>query len=165
MIKTDPTVASGAKVHVLWTYPTYVSSQDGGATFTKPELVSPYFSYSGSYASAAVRPQMAIGPDGKVHFTIEACYYSSSFGGYGDYDIFYRGFSPAPAPSGANNGLHLFSNVSDARRDNMQVRASSYLNFTSQMTGEVWVRPSAGGPTTGTTSGYQAHLPQGGTGL
>ena len=142
MIKTDTThVASGAKVHVLWDYPTYVSSQDGGVTFTKPELVSPYFSYGGAYASAAVKTQIAIGPDGKVHFTIEACYYSSSFGSYGDYDIFYRGFSPAPAPSGANNGLHLFSNTNDARYDNMQVPASSYLNFTSQMTGEVWVRP------------------------
>ena len=75
-----------------------------------------------------------------------------SFGGYGDFDIFYRGLSPAPAPSGTNNGLHLVSNTDDARYDNMQVPASSYLNFTSQMTGEVWVRPYAGGKTTGTTS-------------
>ena len=97
---------------------------------------------------------------------MEAQYYSPNFGGYGDFDIFYRGFSPAPAPSGANNGLHLFSNTNDARWDNMQVRASSYLNFTSQMTGEVWVRPFPGGPSTGTTGpGYQAHLPQAGTGL
>ena len=73
----------------------------------------------------------------------------SSFGGYGDFDIFYRGFSPAPAPSGVNNGLHLFSNHNDARWDNMQVPASSYLNFTTQMTGEVWVRPYPGGDYTG----------------
>ena len=149
VIKTDPTVASGAKVHILWTRPTHVYSQDGGVTFTKPELVSPYFSYSNS---GAARPQMAIGPDGKVHWTIEGQYYAVSFGGFGDFDIFYRGISPAPSPSGVNNGLHLFSNTDDARYDNMQALASSYLNFTSQMTGEVWVRPYAGGKTTGTTS-------------
>lgn len=154
VIKTDPSVASGAKVIALWTYPTYVSSQDGGATFTKPELVSPYFSYSGAYAFSAVRPQMAIGPDGKVHYTIEAHYYSSSFGGYGDFDIFYRGFAKAPAPSGVNNGLHLASSYADSRWDNMQVPASSYLNFTTQMTGEVWVRPYPGGDYTGWSGSY-----------
>jgi hypothetical protein len=153
VIKTDPTVASGAKVIALWAHPTYVYSQDGGATFTKPELVSPYFSYS-NFPYSAVRPQMAIGPDGKVHYTIEALYYTPNFG-FGDADIFYRGLSPAPAPSGANNGLHLFSNGDDRRYDNMQVRASSNLNFTSQMTGEVWVRPYAGGVTTGDTLGVQ----------
>jgi hypothetical protein len=155
VIKTDPTVPSGAKVHVFWDWPSYCYSTDGGATFTKPELVTPYFSYGGSLTSGANSPYMAIGPDGKVHFTMQARYYSNTFGGYGDFDIFYRGLSPAPAPSGTNNGLHLFSNTDDARRDNMQVRASSYLNFTSQMTGEVWVRPSAGGPTTGDTLGEE----------
>jgi hypothetical protein len=155
VVKADPSVASGAKVIVLWTYPTYVYSVDGGATFTKPELVSPYFSYGGSYASAAVRPQMTIGSDGTVHYTIEACYYAGSFGGYGDFDIFYRGLSPAPAPSGSNNGLHLVSNSDDARYDNMQVPASGYLNFTAQMTGEVWVRPYPGGVTTGYTTAVQ----------
>jgi len=153
VIKTDPTVASGAKVIALWAHPTYVYSQDGGETFSKPELVSPYFSY-GNFPYSAIRPQMAIGPDGKVHWTIEAYYYASSFGGYGDADIFYRGLSPVPAPSGVNNGLHLFSNTDDARRDNMQVRASSYLNFTSQMTGEVWVRPFPGGTWTGWSGSY-----------
>jgi hypothetical protein len=155
VIKTDPSVASGAKVHVFWDEPCYCYSADGGATFTKPELVTPYFSYGGSLTSRANYPYMAIGPDGKVHFTVQARYYSANFGGYGDFDIFYRGLAAAAAPSGSNNGLHLFSNTDDARRDNMQVRASSYLNFTSQMTGEIWVRPSAGGPTTGSTSGIQ----------
>jgi hypothetical protein len=152
VIKTDPTVPSGAKVHVLWTYPTYVYSLDGGATFTKPELVSPYFSYSGAYPFSAVRPQMAISQDGSVHFTVEAHYYSSTFGGYGDMDIFYRVLGPVASPFGVNNGLHLYSDTNDARWDNMQVRASNYLNFTSQMTGEVWVRPYAGGPGTGSSS-------------
>jgi hypothetical protein len=87
-----------------------------------------------------------------VHFVVEARYYANSFGGYGDFDIFYRGFGAAPAPSVANNVLHLVSNTNDARYDNMQVPASTYLNFTSQMTGEVWVRPYTGGKTTGTTS-------------
>jgi len=152
VIKTDPSVASGAKVHVFWDYPSYCYSADGGASFTKLELVTPYFSYGGALTSGANYPYMAIGPDGKVHFAVQARYYSHSFGGYGDFDIFYRGIAAAGAPSGANNGLHLVSNTNDARYDNMQVPASSYLNFTSQMTGEVWVRPYAGGKTTGTTS-------------
>jgi len=155
VIRTDPSVASGAKVHVFWDLPKYCFSADGGASFTKLELVTPYFSYGGTVTSGANYPYMAIGPDGKVHFTMQARYYSDSFGGYGDFDIFYRGLAVAAAPSGANNGLHLFSNTNDARRDNMQVRASSDLNFTSQMTGEVWVRPYAGGTTTGTTSGIE----------
>lgn len=151
VIKTDPTVPSGAKVHVLWDYPTYCYSADGGATFTKPELVTPRFSYSGSLVSGALHPYMNIGPDGRVHFVVQARYYAISFGGYGDFDIFYRVLSPAPAPSGSNNGLHLVSNTDDARYDNMQVTASSYMNFTSQMTGEVWVKPYPGGRTDGTT--------------
>jgi hypothetical protein len=155
VIKTDPSVASGAKVHVLWDWPTYCYSTDGGATFTKPELVTPYFSYGGALTSGANDPYMAIGPEGKVHFVVSARYYSSNFGAYGDFDIFYRGLSPAPSPFGANNGLHLVSNTDDARYDNMQVPASNYLNFTSQMTGEVWVRPYPGGITTGTTNGVQ----------
>ncbi|MCX5888209.1 MAG: hypothetical protein NTY36_01995 [Deltaproteobacteria bacterium] len=155
VMATDPTDASGATVHVLWDWPAYCCSRNGGATFTKPDLVTPYFSYGGSLTSGANRPYMTIGPDGKVHLVVEARYNANSFGGYGDFDIFYRGFGPAPGPSGANNGLHLFSNRDDARYDNMQVPASSYLNFTTQMTGEVWVRPSPGGNTTGTTSGIQ----------
>lgn len=153
VIKTDPSVASGAKVHVFWDLPKYCYSADGGASFTKPELVTPYFSYGGTVTSGANYPYMAIGPDGKVHFTAQARYLSSS--GYGDFDIYYRGLGPAPAPSGSNNGLHLVSNRDDKRYDNVQVPASSYLNFTSQMTGEVWVRPFSGGETTGDIYGDQ----------
>ena len=81
---------------------------------------------------------------------MEAYYYSSSF--RGDWDIFTRGHAAAPAPSGSNNSLHLVTNAGEARYDNMQVPASSYLNFTTQMTGEVWVRPYPGGVTTGSTT-------------
>ena len=146
VIVTDPSDPTGATVHVLWNWPIYCFSRDGGATFTKPGVMTPIFSYGG-----ATRPYMAIGPDGKVHLVVEAYYYSSSFGG-GDWDIFYRGHAAAPAPSGSNNSLHLVTNAGEARYDNMQVPASSYLNFTTQMTGEVWVRPYPGGVTTGSTT-------------
>ena len=152
VIATDPTDTSGAKVHVFWSCPAYVYSTDGGATFTKPELVSPYFSYSGTITSKATWPQMAVGEDGKIHLTGRSRYYSFNFGGYGDFDIFYRGLSPAPRGYGDNNALHLYSNTDAAIRDNMQVPACDDLNFTSQMTGEVWVRPYSGGTTTGSTS-------------
>jgi hypothetical protein len=155
VIKTDPTDATGATVHVLWDWPAYCCSRNGGASFTKPELVTPYFSYGGTLTSGANRPYMAIGPDGKVHLVVEARYSSVNFGSYGDFDIFYRGFGAAPAPSGVNNGMHLVSSHDDSRWDNMQVPASNYLNFTTQMTGEVWVRPYPGGDTTGTTYGVQ----------
>ena len=143
VIKTDPTVASGEKVHVLWVRPTYCVSTDGGATFTRPQLVSPHFSYGGILTNGADRPQMVMGEDGKVHFVVEGKYLSST--GYGDVDVFYRGMSPAPAPSAGSNAIHLYSNRGEYRWDNMQVPASEYLNFSTEMSGEVWVRPSAGG--------------------
>ncbi len=103
---------------------------------------------------------MAIGPDGRPHFVMEAdFYFPRNIGGWGDVDIFYRGLSPAPAPSGANNALKLVSDIDAYRYDNMQVLPSSYLNFTTQMTGEVWVRPYPGGDYTGWAgSVHQAHL-------
>jgi hypothetical protein len=151
VIKTDPTVADGSKVYVLWDWPTLCRSTDAGASFTSPELVSPRFSYGGSLTSGANRPYMTIAYDGSVHFVVEARYLSNSFGGYGDFDIFYRRLAPAPFSSAGSNGLRLASNIDDARYDNMQVRSSTALNFSSQMTGEIWVFPSPGGNTTGTS--------------
>jgi hypothetical protein len=150
VLALDPTDATGARVHAFWTRGQYAFSKNGGATFTNPTLVTPFLSYSGS--SPTQGPQMAVGPDGRPHFVIAALYYSSSFGGYGDFDIFYRRLSPAPAPAGINNALSLVSNADDARYDNMQVPARNSLNFNVRMTGEVWVRPYAGGKTTGTSS-------------
>jgi hypothetical protein len=148
VLALDPRDAIGASVHSSWNSGAYVYSTDGGATFTAPEQFLPRFSLQ-----ASNRPQMAIGSDGRPHFVSEAnFYYPSNVGGVGDLDIFYRALSPALAPSGANNALSLESNTVDYRFDNMQVLPSSYLNFTSQMTGEVWVRPYAGGKTTGSTS-------------
>jgi|GEM_PF-3970832 len=40
----------------------------------------------------------------------------------------------------------------------MQVPASSYPNFTSQMTGEIWVRPDDGGPTTSGADNLKVYL-------
>ena len=152
VIKTDPTDASGASVYALWTYPTYVYSRDGGATFTKPALIIPYFSLGGAYASAATRPQMVIGEDGKLHYAVMAHYYSNDLcGGYCDDDIIYRGVTESPAPSVNNQALKVDS-IDSNRYDNMQVPASDWLDFTSQLTAEVWVKSYAGGVTTGTTS-------------
>ena len=133
---------------VCWNSGAYVYSTDGGSTFTAPEQFLPRFSLQ-----ASNRPQMAIGADGRPHFVMEAdFYYPSNIGGWGDLDIFYRVLSPPPGPAGSNNALSLVSNPTGYRFDNMQVLPSSYLNFTTQMTGEVWVRPYPGGKTTGTTS-------------
>jgi hypothetical protein len=152
VIAIDRRVADGSKVHAFWSVPVEVRSRDGGATFTRPALVSPYFSYSGTLTSRATAPQMAVGPDGAVHVIHRSRYYASAFGGYGDFDVFYRRLDSAPGPSGKMNALHLHSDRDEARYDNMQVRASEHVNFSARMTGEVWVRPYATGVTTGTTS-------------
>ncbi len=151
VLALDPSDASGATVHSFWHGGAHVYSTDGGATFSAPQQIFPRFAMQ-----ANNRPQMAVGPDGRPHFVMEAdFYYPKDIGGWGDLDIFHRALSPAPAPGGANNALSLVTNYNDYRYDNMQVLPSSYLNFTSQMTGEVWVRPSPGGVTTGTTLGVE----------
>jgi hypothetical protein len=152
VVQTDPSVADGSSVHLFWCVPTQVSSTDGGGSFTRPARVSPYFSYGGTLTSRATAPQMAVGPDGKLHILHRSRYYSNDFGGYGDFDIFYRRLDRAPFASGGNNALHLFSDRDAAHFDNMQVRASEHINFTTSMTGEIWVRPYPDGETTGSTS-------------
>ena len=152
VIDVDRRVADGSKVHVFWSVPVEVHSRDAGATFTRPALVSPYFSYGGTLTSRATAPQMAVGPDGGVHVIHRSRYYASDFGGYGDFDVFYRRLDTAPGPSGDKNALHLHSDSDASRYDNMQVRASDHVNFRARMTGEIWVRPYATGTTTGTTS-------------
>jgi hypothetical protein len=95
---------------------------------------------------------MAIGSDGKVHFVVSARYYSPSFGGYGDFDIFYRGLTLPPSPTENDMALKLTTNNDDRMYDNMQVPSGSYLNFTSRLTAEIWVKPYADGVTTGTSN-------------
>jgi hypothetical protein len=141
LVQTDPNVASGERVHVFWNYPAYCFSTDGGATFSKPALLDPSH---WSTAGGARRPQMAIGPDGRVHFVVDASFYSPTISV--SRDIFHRVFdNPPPAPSGGNRALKLLSDAAIKRYDNMQAPASSYLNFPEAMTGEVWVKPSPGG--------------------
>lgn len=142
VVQTGPTDPTGATVHVLWTKPTYVYSSDGGATLTGPVLLSPQFSWIGEDPR---RPHMAIGDDGAVHWvaagSLDPC--------CPDSDIFYRRFEPnPPAPSADNMALSLVSNRGsdgDERYDNMQVPASSDINFTSAMTVEAWIKPNKGG--------------------
>jgi hypothetical protein len=151
VLALDPADASGATVHSFWHGGAHVVSTDGGANFSAPQQVLPRFAMQ-----ANSRPQMAVGPDGRPHFVTEAdFYFPRNIGGWGDLDIFYRALSPAAAPWGANNALQLVSTYNDYRYDNMQVLPSSYLNFTAQMTGEVWVRPFPGGMTTGSTWGVE----------
>jgi hypothetical protein len=151
VIKIDPTDTSGASVFALWTFPTYVYSRDGGATFTKPGLVIPYLSL-GNFAGAAQYPQMVIGQDGKLHYVVSAQYYTTALcGGYCDFDIVYGSIPRPLLSSGGNQALKVDS--TDANRyDNMHVPASQWLNFSSKLTVELWVKAYAGGVTTGTSS-------------
>ena len=152
VIQTDPSVTNGSGVHLFWCVPTHVSSSDGGTTFSRPARVSPYFSYGGTLSSRATAPQMAVGADGKVHVIHRSRYYANDFGGYGDFDIHYRRLDRAPYANGGNNALHLHTDRDVSRFDNMQVRASEHINFSNEMTGEIWVRPYPGGETTGSSS-------------
>ncbi len=148
IIATDPTDPTGEKVYLLWNTPTYCFSANGGVTFSKPVLVSPEYSYGGSMTSRTNRPAMAIGADGKIHYAVEGRYYLDE---YYDFDILYRGLTSQQTPSTSQKALLLYSNREEGRYDNLQIPASPYLNFTSKLTAEVWVKPSAGGNTTGYT--------------
>jgi hypothetical protein len=139
----DP--SNGAKVHVFWWY-TYRYSADGGASFTNPVVLMPFVDNAGGQTGV----QMALGPGDAKHFTVPLIFNTPAYG-WGDRDIFYRRFGPASAPSGQSKALQVYSDGDEARFDCMEVAATDWLNFSSQMSGEVWVKPFAGGQTTGFT--------------
>ena len=135
LVRTDPSDATGAKVHVLWNQPTHVSSTDGGKTFTAPALLSTFFTNPGGN-----RPQMAVDGDGVLHYVFEKQQYSS--GAFGDQDIFYRRLAPVgPVGPDVSASLRFTADKALNRWDNMQVRASPDTNFTTAMTVEAWVLP------------------------
>jgi hypothetical protein len=129
----DP--ANGAKVHVFW-WATYRYSADGGATFTSPVVLMPWAGCSGNQTGV----QMALGPNDTKHFVNSFQYYTAAYG-WGDRDIFYRCFPPAPAPSAGNRALRTYSDANEYRYDSMEVASSDWFNFGSQMSAEVWVKP------------------------
>lgn len=139
-----PNDASGKTLHVYWCSPTYLLSVDGGATFTSPALVMANFSWKGT---GARQPQLAVGADGVVHFVLggQPIWYST--GVFGDWNIFYRRFEPAPAPAATDMALSFVTRRNpgdgsgDERFDNMQIRASADVNFEQAMTVEAWIRP------------------------
>ncbi|MHC1725225.1 MAG: LamG-like jellyroll fold domain-containing protein [Syntrophobacteraceae bacterium] len=73
---------------------------------------------------------MAIGPDGKVHYTIEAHYYSSSFGGYGDFDIFYRRLTRAAGQVFTSDGAFWVTPPADSNWGFVPDGSWSHLAFT-----------------------------------
>ena len=87
----DP--ANGANIHVFWAY-IYRYSADGGASFTPPVALMPW---TGSQYFGGT--QMALEPGDTKHFAASLQYYTQAYG-FGDMDIFYRRYGPAPAPSG-----------------------------------------------------------------
>jgi hypothetical protein len=135
LVKTDPSDATGAKVHVLWNWPTYLYSSNGGNTFSNPVLLSPQFSWSGCN-----RPQFAVGSNGSVHWVAEGNYYSS--GSAGDSDIFYRVHTRPPEPPTVKQSIMFSSDWDQRRYDNMQVPASGDVNYTTAMTVEAWIKPN-----------------------
>jgi len=143
MVQTDPSVASGAKVHVLWNWATYDSSSDGGASFAGPILLAPAPFTQGDGA----RPQLTVGSDGAVHFVVERNIYSSFT--WGDMDIFYRRLAPPPAPVATDSALSLNADGYVQRYDTMQVPASADTNFTSAMTAEAWIKPNRNADSSG----------------
>jgi hypothetical protein len=152
VIGTDPSDATGATVYAMWTTPTYVYSRDGGATFTKPTVIIPYFSL-GNWPFSAPRTRLSLGEDGKFHYTVISQFTSAELcGGICDPDIFYRGVTQSPLPISTDKALKIVTGRDLDRYDNMQVRATDWLNFSSRLTAEVWVKPAPGGETTGTTS-------------
>jgi hypothetical protein len=146
----DP--ASGAKVHVFWRY-TYRYSADGGASFTNPVVLMPFVANFDGDTGV----QMALGPGDTKHFTVPLRFCTTAYG-WGDRDIFYRSLGPVPAPSSRNQAFKTFSDGAEARYDCMEVASTGYLNFASQMSAEVWVKPQAGGVNTGFTNDHKLIL-------
>ena len=130
----------GAKVHIFWGY-TYTYSTVGGASFTSPVAFMPFGGFGNQTGT-----QMALGPGDSKHFAVEWTYATPP-----DQDIFYRRLAPVPSPSASNQALHTYSDPDTNRYDCMEVASTAWLNFTSQMSAEVWVKPYAGGATTGYT--------------
>lgn len=144
----DPRDTSGASLYTFWDAPTYRYSRNGGASFDNPLAVHQVFSF-GRYQ----RSHRKVATNGLVHFITNASYYSSSLcGGICDDDIFYRRLAPNPDSKGMGRGLRLFTHgqAFEDRADNMQVLAKT-LNFSKQMTAEVWVKDLGGGIATGHT--------------
>lgn len=135
MVQVDPTDPSGKVVHVLWSWPTYLKSTNGGQTFTNPLLVSPHWSWWGSQGFR--RPQMVIDGSGTVHWIGEGIYSGGS-----DYDIFYRRLTPSPTPLATNKALSLPYDYGKEIYGNMQVPAGKNINFTTALTVEAWVKPT-----------------------
>lgn len=140
----DPT--DGAKVHVCWVY-SYRYSNNGGASFSNPVVLMPY---GGAHAEET-GVQMALGAGDSKHFTLPLKYYTAAYG-WGDLDIFYRQLTPVPPSAPGKQALYTYSDGDAGRYDSMEVAGSAWLNLTSKITGEVWVKPQAGGVTTGTTT-------------
>jgi hypothetical protein len=131
----DP--GTGAKVHVFWGYYTYRYSSDSGASFTNPVVIMPFESAFTNRTGI----QMALGPGDSRHFTMPLTYiFTEQLE-----DIFYRCVTAAPAPSGNVRALKTYSDSAQKRYDCMEVASTDWLNFAAQMSGEVWVKPSAGG--------------------
>ncbi len=141
LVKIDPNDSSGKKVFIFNTVPKYLSSADGGATFDSPKLLGPYFSWR-----KADMPQFEIDEEGNLHYVVEGYCTWFSTGVFGDNDIFYQKIeSQIAEPSEENYAIQFvtINNVGDGtgkeRMDNMQIPASSDLNFTSAMTAEAWI--------------------------
>lgn len=137
LVQTDPTVPTGAKVHVVWNPATYLFSTNAGGKFTRQGMLRAGFLMNGPS-----RPNLALGADGKVHVTLEGHYTVAS--GSGDDDIFYRRWPTPPElndPSGTPKALKL-TGIYNEIYDNMQVAASPSINFTTAMTAEAWIKPN-----------------------
>ena len=135
-LAVDPT--DGAKVHVWWWH-TYRYSADGGASFTPPVVLMPWGANGGHSGT-----QMALGPGNTKHFAASLYYYTQPYG-FGNEDIFYRRYGPAPAPSG-RGALKTYGDENERRHDCMEVATSDWFNFGSRMSAEVWVKPGPKGP-------------------
>jgi hypothetical protein len=83
---------------------------------------------------------MALGPGDTKHFVASLAYSTQAYGN-GEFDIFYRSYGPAPAPSG-RGALKTSSNWNEKRFGCMEVATSNWFNFGSRMSAEVWVKPT-----------------------
>nr|MCU0246116.1 hypothetical protein [Bryobacter sp.] len=143
-------------VHVYCRLPMVATSTDGNS-FAPPVPLGPFNSWQLT-ATQGYHGHAVLSEDGALHWVVDGVTTFYRTGQFGDRDIYYRRYEPAPAAGARDMALKTTSlkNAGDGSGaeswDSMVVPASEALSPAKALTLMAWVRPMPGGPDTGTTA-------------
>jgi len=127
----DPNDASGLTVYLAGHIMLSSQSVDGGKTFSKNTILSPFMNRNIS----SMVSDMVIDGGGKKHWISEAKWWDGT-----DKDIFYGNHGVPEQPGTKNKALALETVYSPQKVDLVIVPSSQSLDFDSAMTAEAWVK-------------------------